>query len=39
MVVDESHPGFHPAGALRASNFAPGEIVDKPPQVAQNGVA
>ena len=21
--------GFHPAGVLRTSNFAPGEIVDK----------
>jgi hypothetical protein len=32
-------PGFHPAGALRASNFAPSEIVDKPPQAAQIVVA
>jgi hypothetical protein len=32
-------PGFHPTGVLRTSNFAPGEIVDKPPKAAQIVVA
>ena len=31
MWLMKAIPGFHPAGVLRTSGFAPGEIVDKSP--------